>query len=250
MKKVLITGLSGLIGGAVARRLADRYELTALNRRPVPGIRTVQASIDDAAAIQPAFEGQEVVVHLAAVANIDATWDEVLAINITGTYNVFEAARQAGVKRVIFASSGATILGYHQQSPYKELLEGNYAAVPRPWPMITHESLPHAASLYGVSKVFGEQLARHFADTTPMSMICLRFGVVNETDRPTDIRHYPVWCSQRDAAQMVEMAINAPLDLKYDLFFVTSQNEWGYRDLSHAREVLGYEPADRAEDYR
>lgn len=250
MKKILITGLSGLIGGAVARRLLGRYALTALNRRPVDGVRTIQASIADPDAIQSAFEGQDVVVHLAAVVNTAATWDEVLAINVAGTYNVFEAARRAGVQRVIFASSGTAIGGYAHQLPYKALLEGDYAAVPRPWPMLTHESLPHAASLYGVSKVFGEQLARHFADTTALSMICLRFGVVNEADRPTDIRHFPIWCSQRDAAQMVELAINAPSELKYDLFFVTSQNEWGYRDLGHAREVLGYAPEDRAEAHR
>jgi nucleoside-diphosphate-sugar epimerase len=249
-KRILVTGLSGLIGGAVGRRLAGRYALTALNRRPVPGVPTVQADIADLEAVRAAFVGQEVVVHLSAVVSTDAPWSEVLQSNVIGTYNVFEAAREAGVRRVLFASSGTVIGGYAGQFPYNALLEGRYGEVPQLWPMLTHESLPHPASLYGVSKVWGEQLARHFADTTPMSLLCLRFGVVNHEDRPTDIRHFPIWCSQRDAAQMVERCIEAPADLKYDIFFVTSANQWGYRDLSHARTVVGYEPEDQAERYR
>lgn len=250
-QRILITGLSGLIGNAVRQRLEGRYELTALNRRAVPGITTVQADIGNLAAIAPAFVGQEVVVHLsAAVGGSDLTWAEVLNANVVGTYNVFEAARQAGVQRVIFASSGTVMGGYAQQAPYQALLEGRYAEVTEPWPMLTHESLPYPATLYGCSKAWGEHLARHFADTTAMSMIVLRFGVVNTADRPTEMRHFPIWCSQRDAAQMVERAINAPADLKYDNFFVTSHNRWGYRDLSHASARIGYEPQDAAESYR
>lgn len=250
MKKVLVTGMSGLIGGAVRRRLEGRYELTALNRRDVAGVRTVQADIADLAAIEAAFAGQEVVVHLAAVVSGEAGWDDVLRYNVVGAYNVFEAARRAGVARVIFASSGMAMGGYARQFPYNALLEGRYDEVPQPWPMLTHESLPYPAGLYGVSKVWGEQLARHFADATPMSMICLRYGVVNQADRPTEPRHFPIWCSQRDAAQMVERSIEAPADLKYDIFFVTSDNQWGYRDLSHAYQTVGYKPLDSAETYR
>jgi len=250
MTNVLVTGMSGLIGGAVQRRLAGRYALTALNRRDAPGVRTIQADIADFAAIQPAFVGQDVVVHLSAAVGTDLEWPTILQSNLIGTYNVFEAARQAGVKRVIFASSGTVVGGYGRQQPYNDLLEGRYEAVAQPWPMLSHESLPYPASLYGVSKGYGEQLARHFADTTDLSMIVLRFGVVNEADRPTDIRHFPIWLSQRDAAQMVERCITAPSSLKYDLFFVTSDNQWGYRDLSHGRDVVGYAPEDRAEAYR
>jgi nucleoside-diphosphate-sugar epimerase len=249
MKRVLVTGLSGLIGGAVHRRLAGRYELTALNRRDVPGVRCVQADVADFAAIRPAFDGQDVVVHLSAVLG-DATWDELLHANVVGVYNVFEAARQAGVKRVLFASSGSVFGGYARQAPYNALLEGRYDGALSSWPMLTHESLPYPAGVYGCSKLWGESLARHFADTSDLSMICLRFGVVNLADRPTDTRHFPIWCSQRDAAQIVERCIEAPDNLKFDIFFVTSNNRWGYRDLSHAREGVGYEPQDAAENYR
>lgn len=249
-KKVLVTGMSGLIGHAVRLRLENDYELTALNRSHVPGVRCFQADIADFAAIQPAFAGQDVVVHLSALVSFDAPWEAIRNTNIQGTYNVFEAARQAGVKRVIFASSGATVAGWGREAPYDALLAGRYADAPKVWPMITHETPPRPTALYSVSKVFGEALAYQFSATSELSIICLRFGVVNQEDRPVQTSHFPIWCSQRDAAQMVEKCIVAPASLRYDLFFVTSNNQWGYRDISHARTVVGYEPEDAAENFR
>ena len=109
-KKVLITGMSGLIGGLVRERAEDKYILSALNRRPIEGVECHQADIADLASIRPAFEGVDVVVHLAAMAQPSGmTWEELLSANIIGCYNVFEASRQAGVKRIVFASSGATV---------------------------------------------------------------------------------------------------------------------------------------------
>src|SRR5216683_2881146 len=102
--KTIVTGMSGLIGEAVRERLAGKYELTALNRRPVPGVKTFQTDIADFEAIKPAFVDQDVVVHLAGYMEGD-DWPGLLQTNVIGTYNVFEASRLAGVKRVIFASS-------------------------------------------------------------------------------------------------------------------------------------------------
>ena len=76
--KILITGMSGLIGGAVGTRLAPRAQLSALNRRPVDGVRTTRADLADLEAIRPAFEGQETVIHLAAKAGENYSWDELL----------------------------------------------------------------------------------------------------------------------------------------------------------------------------
>src|SRR6266542_1643540 len=97
---VLTTGMSGLIGQIMGRALQGKYELVALNRRPVQGVRCYQADIADFVAIRPAFEGVSVVLHLAALAVADAPWEGVLRNNVIGTYNVLEAARQAGVPRV------------------------------------------------------------------------------------------------------------------------------------------------------
>jgi nucleoside-diphosphate-sugar epimerase len=169
---------------------------------------------------------------------------------LIGTYNVFEAARQAGVQRVIFASSGATVSGIQAEEPYKALAEGRYADVSETWPMLTHASMPRPVGLYGVSKVFGEVLARQVVDTSALSILCLRIGQVTREDRPTTSASFANWCSRRDIVQMIERCIRAPADLRYDIFFVTSANRWSYRDLEHARQVLGYVPQDRAEDYR
>jgi len=106
------------------------------------------------------------------------------------------------------------------------------------------------AALYGCTKVWGEALARHYADEHGLSMICIRIGRVNAADRPTEARQFSVWCSQRDVVRMIEMCITAPPSLRFDTFFAVSRNRWGYRDLEHPRTVLGWEPLDAAESYR
>ena len=249
-KNILVTGMSGLIGSAVRNRLESKYTLRALNRRHVSGLECYQADIANLEEIQPAFDKQDVVVHLAAVADGGATWDDLLAPNIIGTYNVFEAARHAGVKRIIYASSGSTISDWERESPYGAIVKGDYNQVSENWPKLTHESITRPSGLYGCTKVWGEALARHFSDTYDISVICLRIGAVNRENRPTSPRHFSVWCSQDDIAQMVEKCIEAPDDLQFDTFFVVSDNKWSYRDISHSQQVVGYQPQDAAEEHR
>src|SRR5438034_6622903 len=156
--KILVTGMSGLIGTALRRHLGGVHELRALNRRSVPGVPSHQADIGDLDAIQPAFEGIDVVVHLAAVVGPSPSFDAVLRTNVVGTRNVFEAARRAGVRRVVYASSGAVVAGYEREEPYRALVEGRYGDVTT-WTRLTHDSPPRPSGLYGVSKVWGETLA-------------------------------------------------------------------------------------------
>jgi hypothetical protein len=82
-----------------------------------------------------------------------------------------------------------------------------------------------------------------------MSCICLRIGWVVAEDRPPIPRAIPEWCSQRDIAQLVRLCVDAPETLRYDVFYGLSNNRYGWVDISHAREVLGYSPQDRAEDF-
>jgi nucleoside-diphosphate-sugar epimerase len=250
MRTVLVTGMSGLIGHALRAHFDGRYDLRALNRSPVEGVPCHRADIADGAAIEPAFAGVDTVVHLAADASSpNPPEDSVMRNNVLGTLNVYEAARKAGVKRVVFASSGAAVSAIERDKPYSDLVAGRYEGL-KSWPMVTHLSPVRPAGLYGVSKVWGEALGRHYADAHGLSVICVRIGRVNAEDRPLRTRDFSVWCSQRDIATLLERCVAAPPSLRYEIVFGTSRNKWGYRDLEHPRAVLGWEPLDSAENYR
>ena len=250
MKKVLITGMSGLIGGLLRRHLEELggYELSALNRRRVEGVECFQADIADLEAIKPAFEGKDVVVHLAAYLG-SSDWESHLSDNVIGVYNVYEASRLARVKRVVFASSGATALGFEQVAPYGAIVAGRYDEVPEDFARITHE-MTWPTGIYGAAKVWGETLGRHYSDAYGLSVMCVRIGRVNEANRPESIGEFSRYLSHRDIVQILQKCIDARDGLKYDVFFATSDNRWGYRDLEHPRQVLGYEPQDSAERFR
>ncbi len=245
-RRVLVTGLSGLIGGALRRHVEGTYTLRALNRRAVPGVDCHLADLGDLAAIRPAFVGIDTVVHLAAAAGDNNAPADILRSNVMGAYNVFEAARLAGVARVIFASSGATVAGWEREAPLKHVVAGDYDKLGN-WARLTHGSPLRPGGLYGASKIWGEALGRHYADAYGTSVICLRIGRVKEEDRPTGPRERSVWCSQRDVARMIVACIEAPATLRFDTFFVVSDNRWSYRDLDHARVVLGWTPLDSAD---
>ncbi len=250
MKKILITGMSGLIGGILRSHLETLggYELTALNRRPVDGVRTIQADIGDIESIRPAFEGQDVVVHLAAHVASEPM-EDVVRGNLAGTWNVYEAAREAGVKRVVFASSGDTIRGVDHDPPYSQIIAGDYEAVSRwEWPKVTKD-LVRPGTIYGASKVWGEVLGRVYSADYGLSVLCVRIGACPAANRPTTVRENAAWVSHRDVADVLHRCIDAPDDLLYDIFFAVSNNRWNYRDIEHARRVLGYVPQDSAEDY-
>jgi nucleoside-diphosphate-sugar epimerase len=249
VRRVLVTGLSGLIGGALRKHVDGKYALRALNRRPVAGVPTHQADLGDLAGIQPAFADVDTVVHLAAAAGDHHAPDVIMRSNVVGTLHVFEASRLAGARRVIFASTGAVVSGWEREAPLSHLVAGRYDDAGK-WAMLTHETPLRPAGLYGASKVWGEALARHYSDAHDMSVLCVRIGRVKDEDRPTSARDRSVWCSQRDVVRMIEACIEAPDRLRFDVFYATSNNRYGYRDLEHARAVLGWSPLDSADTFR
>ncbi len=240
--------MSGLIGCAARVALDSDHELTALNRSNVDGVDTHRADIGDYEAIRPAFDDQEVVIHLAALPGENYTWEQLRDTNVEGTRHVFHAAAEAGVKRVVFASSGATVAGWEHDEPYKSLVEGRYEDLPDTWPMISVSTPPRPRGIYGSSKVWGEALAQHFADTTATSFISIRIGYVNKEDKPTNNRQRCVWCSQRDVVNAIVACVGAPESLHFGTLFANSRNRYGYRDLEHGRKLLDYEPMDSAEE--
>jgi UDP-glucose 4-epimerase len=164
--------------------------------------------------------------------------------NIIGAYNVLEVARQAGVSRVILASSGATANGYELEEPYKSLVSTEDVEIPDSWQMVNEFSEPKPVSLYGVTKLFGEDLGRYYAATTALSVINLRISSCGPVDKAGPGRGQANWSSYRDIQQLTIKIIEAPAELKFDIFWATSDNRKLFRDNAHAKDVLGYAPQD------
>ncbi|MCZ6618843.1 MAG: NAD(P)-dependent oxidoreductase [Gammaproteobacteria bacterium] len=251
--KVLVTGLSGVVGRALRPALEERYEISALSRSgggDLPPDRVFKANVAEINSLYAAFEGKDVVLNLAAAGGasdpegMNGSWDTMMRDNIEGCYNVLEVARQAGVSRVILASSGATANGYELEEPYKSLVSAEDVELPEKWQMVSEASEPRPITLYGVTKLFGEDLGRYYAATTPMSVINLRISSCGPVDKAGPGRAQANWSSYRDLQQLTIKCIEAPPEIKFDIFWATSDNRKLFRDNRHAKEVLGYAPQD------
>lgn len=247
--KVLITGASGLIGGLVLENLSGKYDFSGLNRRKVEGIPHRQADISNLDEILPAFEGIDTVLHLSAYLADVNDWENTNKVNIKGTYNVFEAARRNNVSRVVFASSGSTMLGYELDYPYGHIARGEHEKIPHNWNLVDYKDPVRPDSLYGVSKIFGEALGRYFSDYHGISVINIRLGAVLDTDKPKLVRHYPGYLSQSDCLQVVDLCLSAPTSIKFETFDAISDNKLKWRDTSHATTMLGWNPVGKSEQY-
>jgi nucleoside-diphosphate-sugar epimerase len=265
-KKVLVTGVYGLVGNIVYRRLRASphlYDVYGLTRRrhhsdrllskdalAVPDDRLLVTDVAVFDAVLEAVQGMDVVVHMAADPRGEQDWDTLLPSNVIGAYNIFEASRRASVKRVLFASSVQALLGYMGSEPYKTMMEARFESLdPASVAPIRHDQPPRAGNIYGASKIWGEALAYVYAYTHGLSCLCLRIGWVPPEDRPPRPEARSMWCSHRDIAQFVERCLNAPDDLKFDIFFGISDNTYKMFDIEHTREVLGYKPQDNADNY-
>ena len=264
-RRVLVTGVYGLIPGAIYEHLIrspDTYETYALARRRYPSDRSPDgrvldipndkfhlADLSDMQAVQNAVNGMDTVVQMAADPRPEASWDNILNSNVIGAYNVFEACRIAGVRRIVYASSIMTNWGYQADEPYKAIRECRFDDVPDPIPIVTHKHPTRPTEPYSASKVWGEALARIYSNVHGISCISLRIGAVNAEDRPASAELSAVWCSQRDVVKITERCINAPEDLRFDIFYSISNNRYCWVDMDHAREILGFVPQDSAEDH-
>jgi nucleoside-diphosphate-sugar epimerase len=230
-RRVLITGAGGRIGSHLAETFKDRYDLRLHYRVTMPETPPVadwlKADIAEYDQIAPAMAGIDAVVHLAAEPSPMAPWEVIHRENVIGTYNVFEAARAAGVRRVVFASTNHVMGMYDRDQQWP--IHGSQAVRPD--------------SLYGVSKAFGETLGRYYYDQYGLSVICLRIGWF--LARPHDEFARWTWLSPRDCAQVVRRAIE--VDLGFGIFYAISANGHRRWDITDTMVKLGYEPEDDAE---
>jgi nucleoside-diphosphate-sugar epimerase len=236
-RRVLVTGSAGRIGQAVVRELLRRgHTVRGFDRVATPGLAdSVVGGITDAAALARAMAGIETLVHLAATPD-DADFEtELLPNNILGVYRVFEAARQAGVKRMILASSGQVVWYQRQRGPFP--IGPDVPVTPRYW--------------YAAAKVFLEAAGRAFAEAHGMSVLAVRLGWCPRTweqvDELTALEPFhDVYLSPADAGRFFACAVEAVEPTSFAIVYATSQpvRTVNY-DLESARALLGYVPQQK-----
>jgi len=232
MNNVLITGAAGGIGMRLRILLKGAYpHLRWSDIRPpadlAAGEDFVPADLADMPQVEKAVHGIDGIVHLGGF-SVEAPWETILYSNIVGCHNLFEAARRAGVKRVVFASSN------HAVGFYPRRRRIGVDAPVRP------------DSRYGVSKAFGEALGALYAFKHGLAVTCIRIG--NFGDAPIDERRLSIWIKPEDLLQLIRIGLEHP-DIRYEIFFGASDNARGWWDNAAAFRY-GYRPQGRGEDHR
>jgi len=229
MKTVLITGAAGDVGTHLRRELAGRYKFVLSDLRkiiPKKNEAFIRADISKTSDALKVTRGVDAVVHLGGY-SVEGPWAPILKANIVGCYNLFEAARRNGVKRMLFATSNHAVGFYRRDQS------------------IDHRVYPKPDGRYGLSKVFGEALGSLYADKYGLEVFLIRIG--NVTPQPADKRRLSIWCSPRDLAQLVAIGIEHP-EIKFEIVYGVSGNTRSWYDNSNAAR-LGYRPKDNAEVY-
>ncbi|MFG3493465.1 NAD-dependent epimerase/dehydratase family protein [Streptomyces sp. NPDC047928] len=232
VRTVLLTGAAGGLGTLMRDLLpAYGYELRLLDVAPVEGEPdAVTADLTDKAALREAVRGVDAIIHLAGI-SLEAPFEKILRANIEGTYNLYEAAREEGVGRIVFASS-------------------NHAVGFTPRPRAGDAPIPvdtprRPDTFYGLSKGFGEDLAQLYWDLHGLETVSIRIGSC--FPEPTSVRMLSVWMSPDDAARLFHAALTAEA-VRHTVVYGSSANTRLWWDLSSAR-ALGYEPRDDSEPY-
>lgn len=233
--RILVTGPGGRVGKEIVPLLREQYALRLLDAAPLRSLALqgddefVLADIRDFDAIRRACDGVTAMIHLAAISDEDDFHTRLLPMNLEGVYNAFEAARQAGLKKVVFTSTGQTVL--------------NYAKGER----VTPEMPARPSTVYACTKLFGEALARQYSDKHGMSMMVIRLCWFQPYDsellrKPGEIQRE--WCSPRDLVQLLVKSLRA--EVPFGVFFGISNNTGRCWDIGNAQRLLGYEPVDDA----
>ncbi len=231
-RKIVFTGAAGGVGTMIRPLLAPLYPGLVLSDKNKPAnllatekfVAADLAKPDEVAAL---VKGAHSVIHLGGY-SVEGPWDAILRSNIIGCYNLFEAARQAGVKRVIFASSNHAV-GFYRRSQ-----------------KIRTDVTVRPDGRYGVSKAFGEALGAMYSDKHGMSVTCLRIGNVGPI--PLDTRRLSIWVSPEDLVQLIRIGLEHP-GIRYEIMYGASDNAASWWDNSVARK-LGYRPIGKGEDHR
>jgi len=230
--RLLLTGAAGGLGRVLRPRLKAvcatlRVSDVAALAAAGEGEEVMPAALEDRAAMEALLAGVDAVVHLGGV-SVEKAFDVVLPANIVGVYNLYEAARRHGTKRIVFASSNH-VTGFYRQDEHLDTL-----APLRP------------DGHYGLSKAYGENLARWAFDRFGIETACLRIG--SSFPAPKDRRMLATWLSYGDLESLVRACLAAPT-LGFTVVYAMSDNRGIWWDNRHAAH-LGWQPKDSSEPFR
>lgn len=232
MKKVALSGATGGVGRVLRPHLLGQgYDLRSAGYPDAPeplrpGEDVMGGDLRDPAVVDRLLAGVDVLIHLAGT-SIERPLPEIIENNLVGLVAVYEGARRHGVKRVVFASSNHAFGMYGVDDT------------------ITPEVPYRPDGFYGLSKAWGESLARMYWDKHGIEGISVRIGSILE--RPTEFRHLSTWFGYEDFFQLVARCIEAPR-VGYMHVWGISANTRAYWEPTHC-EALGYHPRQNAEDY-
>lgn len=231
-KRLLLTGAAGGLGRELRRRLRAYCEVLRLSDHVdlgacAEGEELRQAVLEDRAAVRELLQGVDAVVHLGGY-SVEGPFEPILQANIVGVYNLYEAARLNGVKRIVFASSNH-VTGFYRQDQ-----------------VVSPDDPVRPDGLYGVSKAFGENLSRFYFDRYGIETACLRIG--SSFPAPKDRRMLATWLSFDDLERLVIACLAAPV-VGHTIVFGVSDNAVNWWDNRSARH-LGFVPQDSSEPFR
>ncbi|MFC7140083.1 NAD-dependent epimerase/dehydratase family protein [Halosimplex aquaticum] len=271
---VLITGGAGTIGTAITDHLGDgEHSFTSLDveEHPDPDVESVVADATDEEVVREQVAGADAVVHLARVqmevggtSDQSVVWSEEHLENLRLHASVYNAALETGLDTFVYASSNHAV-GMYEKTNMPDIYYGANVEV-------DHTVQPRPDSMYGVEKVYGEGLGRLAAESSDLSVYALRICAVRDPEydhpfgdaergvdrgsfeRDSDAYDEQVarlrcmWHSRRDCAQLIERCLDDD-SVSFDVFYGVSDNRNRWFDIDHAREVLGYEPEDSADEW-
>lgn len=231
-QRILLTGAAGGLGTALRDRLKANCDVLRLSDKngfgdARPGEEMALADLADAASVNAAVAGCDAIVHLGGI-SVEAPFEAILQANILGVYHLYEAARQHGVQRVVFASSNH-VTGFYRQGE-----------------TITADHPPRPDSYYGVSKAFGEDLSRFYFDRYGIETACVRIG--SSFPEPRDRRMLATWLSHDDLHRLISACLSTPV-LGHSIVFGMSDNAVTWWDNSRAKHI-GYVPQDSSDVFR
>ncbi len=226
---VLVTGAAGNVGTTVFTGLRPHFALRAFDRVPTPADPTAHiGDLADRAAVDRAVAGVDTIIHLGGCPRMEAEFmRDLIKPNVEGLWHMLDAARLAGVKRFIFASSCNVAFGATELSQLKT------------------DTL-HAFNPYGATKVFGEAIGRWFVDTYGMEFLAVRIGYFRGRYDDPGLREgwlRRIWLGPRDCVKLFRLAVDAP-KFGYGVVYACSRCPENFLDLTSARELLGYEPEE------